>query len=196
MCVCVYIYIYICVCVHIYMYIYVCVYIYIHMCLCVHIYMYIYVCVCIYAYIYMYIYQYFRGVLHLSSQSDWRRRYSNSLRDQRFGDWIPLKASFPYPSKSDPRHPSGFFHKRYRVFPGVKRPKPDVDYPPASNAGLPIGWRYTSTSPLCLNNHFMGLPLPLLYLSMSLIYSIMFLIWKLCLNGPQDLLLNHISCTP
>jgi hypothetical protein len=47
-------------------------------------------------------------------------------------------------------------------FPGAQRPKRDADHPPPSSVRLRIGCSYTSPSPLCLHNHVMGRPLPLL----------------------------------
>ena len=44
-------------------------------------------------------------LLHLSSQSDWHSRYSNSLRDRRSGDWIPLRARFSLPVQTGPKAP-------------------------------------------------------------------------------------------
>ena len=40
-----------------------------------------------------------------------------------------------------------------RVFPEAKRPGSGGAHPPPSNAGLRMGWRCTSTSPLCRHRH-------------------------------------------
>jgi hypothetical protein len=41
-------------------------------------------------------------------------------------------------------------------FQEVKRPKHVASHPPSSSAGLQIGWRYASISPLCLHRPVMG----------------------------------------
>jgi hypothetical protein len=60
------------------------------------------------------------------------RRNSNSLRDGRSGDRIPVGARFSAPVQTGPgAHPTSC---TMGLFPGVKRPGRGVDHPPPSSA--------------------------------------------------------------
>ena len=75
-----------------------------------------------------------------------------TLRDGGFGDRIPVGGGqdFPYPSQTGPgAHPAS-----YKIdtgsFPGLKRPRRGVDYPPPTTPKLKKEYSYKSTPHLGL----------------------------------------------
>jgi hypothetical protein len=77
-----------------------------------------------------------QGAVALKSQSldpggpEYLIRYSNSLRDGRPGDRIPVRARFSAPVQTGPgTHPASYTMGT-GSFPGVKRPGRGVDHPP------------------------------------------------------------------
>jgi len=56
--------------------------------------------------------------------------FKYSLRTRRFGDRIPVETRFSAPVQTGPgAHPASYTMGT-EPFPGVKRPKPSVNYPP------------------------------------------------------------------
>ena len=57
-------------------------------------------------------------------------RYSDSLRDGRSGDRIPVGARFFAPVQTGPRTHPASYTMGTGSFPGVKRPGRGIDHPP------------------------------------------------------------------
>ena len=77
------------------------------------------------------------------------RRYSDSLRDRRFGDRTPVGAKFSAPVQTGPGvHPASYTMGT-ESFPGVKRPGRGVDHP-LLVPRLQKEQSYTSTPPVGL----------------------------------------------
>jgi len=71
--------------------------------------------------------------MHIDPQ---RSRYSDSLRDERSADRIPVGATFSAPVQTGPgAYPASHIMDN-GSFPGVKRPRRWVDHPPPSSAGV------------------------------------------------------------
>jgi hypothetical protein len=66
--------------------------------------------------------------------SQFRSRYSDWLRAGRSGDRIPVEARFYTPVQTGPGAHSALYTMGTGSLPGVKRPGPGVNHPPASSA--------------------------------------------------------------
>jgi hypothetical protein len=79
---------------------------------------------------------------------EWCRRCSNSLRPGRSGDRIPEEERLFTPVKTGPGAQIAFYAIGNGSFPGVKRPRRDVDHPPPYNTEIKKEQSYTFTPPL------------------------------------------------
>jgi len=81
-------------------------------------------------------------------------RYSDSLRDGRFGGRIPVGARFSAPVQTGPgAHPASYTEGTGSL-PRVKRPEPGVDHPPHLAPRLKKEYSCTSIPPLGLRDLF------------------------------------------
>lgn len=78
--------------------------------------------------------------------------FSHSVRVGRFGDRNPVGGDFPRCS----RPVRSFLYDGCWVILGGKRPNLGTHHPPFLAQRLPMGWIYTSISPLCLHRHEWG----------------------------------------
>ena len=83
-------------------------------------------------------------------------RYSDSLRAGRSGDRIPVGASFSAPVHTDLGTNPASYVMGTGSFPGVKRPKRDVEHPTQPSAEVKKEYSYIPTPPLEFSGLFQG----------------------------------------
>jgi hypothetical protein len=97
----------------------------------------------------------------LGGKLGWRRRYSDSLRAGRSGDWSQVWVRFSIPVEIGPGLHQASCKIGTASSSGVKQPWLGADHLPAFSAEITNGLELYSATPMCSHRHVMVWDLPL-----------------------------------